>query len=902
MPTFELTAHDGKVYEIDADDIGKAQQAFAHAFGGSNGGWPAPTPPADSPFGFPVDPAQFDPAAGARATQEAYGGYNGPRAGDPGDRRAELGNELTRKADEMLVGPDSAINAGSAALLNLGKTFGLNLPQNIGAGLASLPGIGNGHTFRENFQLADDQLAALGRQQPGARDLGTIGGFLGSLRLPMLTPFGGGSATAQVGNAAVTGGAMAGVGTAADAGLDRITDPGVAAKTAGMTLAGAGLGAGLQGVTNYLAGRAARKAEEVAPSFPKGVSPAVAAEAEAGQFGIPLSKGQSTGDYAQQARESLLARGPADDEPAKVMRGFFEGQERAVGAAKEDVGRRLAGGADLVERPYDAGVRVADFARNSQRLADTVAQGQEAAAAAARGRLAPADPANAASDVAAGVRDRAAADRAQFKASYGEAAREPGAFEAGTFEKVAPSIEARMAASERPIPVDPTLTPAASRAMADLRASPPAGSSMAEVDQARRRLVALRGSTGQNPTDRAAMDQIIRHFDDHVEDALAANLFSGSDRALDLYRKARGEFAAYQKTFRPQGAGDDVGRAMQQIVDRNAQPQEVANLLWGTSLTGNTGRAMRLADRLKEMLPPELWEQTQRGYLGRIVGDGVESGRIVGNIQKALSGEGRGLSYKLLSDSQVAGLRSIQSGLKTAASVREAVPEWVRGLGRRDFEPQSVVDNLFGKGTMTGNAASALYARGIRDMVGANSETWSAIRQAGWQHLTMKPAGATADYGPQALANRITTFLEGNGRSLAHALYTEEERATMKALANVLKVLTPKRMAGGSASPNSDTAPMMMRTLEALKRHEGKISMLLAGAGFVKGGPAGAAAAYGIGKGAEAAASRLAARKALREAREAVGGAPAGPPAAPSAPRPLTGLLNPASRLLLQLD
>ena len=230
------------------------------------------------------------------------------------------------------------------------------------------------------------------------------------------------------------------------------------------------------------------------------------------------------------------------------------------------------------------------------------------------------------------------------------------------------------------------------------------------------------------------------------------------------------------------------------------------------------------------------------------------------------------------------------------------MPGWVRDLGRRDFEPQAVVDNLFGKGTTTGNTASALYARGIRDMVGAESETWSAIRQAGWQHLTAKPSGSTADYGPQALANRITTFLEGNGRSLAHALYTAEERATMKSLANVMKMLTPKRVAGGSASPNSDTAPMLARALDSLKRHEGKLQMLLAGVGFVKGGPAGAAAAYGIARGAEAAAGRVAARRAVRGAREAIGGAPAAPPASARVPLPLTGLVNPADRLLLQFD
>ncbi len=45
----------------------------------------------------------------------------------------------------------------------------------------------------------------------------------------------------------------------------------------------------------------------------------------------------------------------------------------------------------------------------------------------------------------------------------------------------------------------------------------------------------------------------------------------------------------------------------------------------------------------------------------------------------------------------------------------------------------------------------------------------------------------------------------------------------MKAFANTMRTLTPKRLAGGSASPNSDTAPMLMRTMETLQKHEAKI-------------------------------------------------------------------------------
>ncbi|WP_375458330.1 hypothetical protein [uncultured Enterovirga sp.] len=897
MPTFELTTPDGRVFEVNATDAATAHRALTQTIG--SGTSPAPSAPATSsaPAGL-----GFDEATGARATQERFSGYNGIQTETGPD--AALGYGLTRKADEMLVGPDSITNRASATLLNAAEMVGMGLPRNIGAGIATA--LGNGRTFRQNFDLAGDHLSALGRQSPGARDLGVAAGVVGSLGLPVANVLGGATLAQRAGNTAATVGGYSGIASLAESGLDRVAEPDTIAKAikhAGFGVIAGGLTHGAIEVAAPRVSRAARDwlAPDAAPAsapaaavpdvFPKGVSPAVAREAEAGQFGINLTKGQATGDYAQQASENMMARGGGDTPPGQAMRSFFQEQERQVGAAKGDIGRQIAGGADLVERPFDAGARVGEFARNSQRLAETVAGGEEAAAARASQALAPADPINAATDVAAGVRGRAAADRAQFKGSYDEAAREPGAFEPGSFDRIGPSIEARIANSDRPIPIDPALTPAASRAMADLGRAPPAGTSMAEVDQARKRLVALRGSTGQNATDRAAMDQVIRHYDDHVEDALASKLFSGSDRALDLYRTARSQFAGYQRTYRPQGAGDDVGRAMQQIVDRNAQPQEVASLLYGTSLTGNTGRAMRLADRLKEVLPAELWEQTQRGYLGRIVGDGLDHGKISDNIQKALSGEGRGLTYKLLGDAQVAGLRSIQSGLRSAAAAREAVPDWVKTLGKDDFEPKAVIENLFGKSTLTGNTASIQFAKGVRDVVGAESDTWAAVRQAGWQHLVAKPEGATADFGPQAIANRISNFLEKDGRGLATVMFSAEERATMKAFGNTMRTLTPARIAGGSASPNSDTAPMLARSLEALRKHEGKLNMLLSAVGLVSGGPAGAAAAYGVAKGAGAVASRIADRQALARAAEAAAGAPAA--AAPVRPRPTPPKLPP---------
>ena len=88
------------------------------------------------------------------------------------------------------------------------------------------------------------------------------------------------------------------------------------------------------------------------------------------------------------------------------------------------------------------------------------------------------------------------------------------------------------------VPIDDVLTPAAHRAIGDLDRlpglfglAPGEGPDLQQVDQLRKRLVAYRGNTGQNPTDRRAMDQILAHFDGHVHDAMDAGLFGQRAKA-----------------------------------------------------------------------------------------------------------------------------------------------------------------------------------------------------------------------------------------------------------------------------------------------------------------------------------------------------------------------------------
>jgi hypothetical protein len=58
----------------------------------------------------------------------------------------------------------------------------------------------------------------------------------------------------------------------------------------------------------------------------------------------------------------MMARGAYGEEPQKVVGGFLEHQRAQVGAAKDDLGRRFAGGEHIVDSPYGAGEMVANRA------------------------------------------------------------------------------------------------------------------------------------------------------------------------------------------------------------------------------------------------------------------------------------------------------------------------------------------------------------------------------------------------------------------------------------------------------------------------------------------------------------------------------------------------------------
>lgn len=318
----------------------------------------------------------------------------------------------------------------------------------------------------------------------------------------------------------------------------------------------------------------------------------------------------------------------------------------------------------------------------------------------------------------------------------------------------------------------------------------------------------------------------------------------GTLAPAEAMKRARAAFSDYKNTFSPQGAGDDVGAAMRRIVDRDAQPQEVSNFLYGASKVGNTGLSTRLATRMKSVLgedSPE-WGAVQQGLISRVLGGDATREKLAERVSHILDGDGRNLARSVLTDAQMQGLRDFRTHVQFAGKARDAVPSWVGDLARHDFNPNAIVDDLFGRAAIGQGNKGVLLARGVKGTFGEASPEWGALRQALWQKVSSAPEGAES-FGPKELTQRINDLVSGRGKPLAAQFFSPEEIAQMQRFSAQVALATPPAVTRGVPKER-----VLMKVL-AEKAPALALNTILGGLGFAAAGPAGAASAIGANLG-----------------------------------------------------
>lgn len=639
------------------------------------------------------------------------------------------------------------------------------------------------------------------------------------------------------------------------------------------------------------------------PAAPQAASNVAAAD----EFGIKLSRGQATGDLDTIRYEDMAARGAYGPEAQKRAAEFFDQQFKDTQAGGQAVGQQTARAAPIAQDPAEAATAVnadvADRASRARALQGSVEQQAATEAESQRGIVADQgraldeslrggalpveNPREAGEVVGQNVRDAAAANRQEFRDRYREMAELPGEFRVDAVRGMGTRVRNELTYGDNPVIIDDQLTPAASRAIQAMdemsvpriqnRASPHAepnpdeiaGVNLQGIDQMRKKLVAYYQSARANPTDARAMQGILHAYDGQIERAITEGLFSGDPRALEALQEARASYARYRQTFGPQRPGDDVGTAMRRIVDRNATPEETANMIIGSGKIGNSGLPVRIADRLEQVLgaDSDAWSALrqamwQRASQVRNAAGAVDPARSANSITEFTNSS---LARRMFTDQERAAMRSHAQGVRdldrnieqmpstqTANRAREVYQDV---FGGRDLggapatafkkmvegtaTPEEIANGMFkviGAGN-PGHVTRALQA--VERIVGPDSEAMGAIRQGVWQKLTQAAAGKDQP-GAQKAMQAINEFLHGSGKTIAEQLYSPQELALMNRYQNALKLtIIPKY-----ARTNSDTAPAM---LAAVRKYAGMIGSAL-GLAAEHGSPGGGLQGYAVGK------------------------------------------------------
>lgn len=352
-------------------------------------------------------------------------------------------------------------------------------------------------------------------------------------------------------------------------------------------------------------------------------------------------------------------------------------------------------------------------------------------------------------------------------------------------------------------------------------------SNLKGVESARKELNTLYRSA-RTPTDRAMMRSIIDAFDQKLEHFVEYGYFSGDPKVLDALKGARMQFHQYRSRWYPTDAQDRVGRAINQIVERNASPEEISNYLLGTGKVEGSGVQIELYKRLENMFGREsaplsgvrqvLWDKARTTKGGNGISELANStfGRTVytaGEL-KAMVEHERGVraveqlirelpSYERVQEARAeqargpdtARLEAAKAALKRGPS-REPIEEakanyqraFVKDIGgslntrQADYkkiingtitpeELQSAIGDALTSPRSSGSAFRLIKA--IEDIAGRESEGMAAVREFVMDRLTTHP-------DPIQQAQILRSFMDGPGKSIAELLYDGETRSMVR--------------------------------------------------------------------------------------------------------------------------
>ncbi len=465
-----------------------------------------------------------------------------------------------------------------------------------------------------------------------------------------------------------------------------------------------------------------------------------------------------------------------------------------------------------------------------------------------------------AANIVSGAVGKAAEDAQAAKtAAYAQLRELPGQFHPAAFNNVGNDIRGALNRGENPVRIDPQRTPSANAALSDLdemlgslrqqrdengRILPKPPTTPQVVETARQRLntflsdaIQSGRSTG-NWADARAMGEIIDEFDNQVGRRLQRGTFIGGDPqgVRDAMQNARALNTTYRRTFTPQGAGDQVGQAIQKIVGRYegqaSPPEEITGMLYGKGAL-----PVKIAQRLVGMFgadSPEIGaiKQGLFAHLTETPGLGrLPPAEAADRIDQFLSNST--LPHIYLRPQERRALSTYAQSLRGSVPAAPAATDQISRLlpritgegGGQPMTAQEISDLIFGRGGAGENPTGVKLAEHIRDTQGAQSPAFAAIKQGLFSKLHGADSAETA--------SNIKEFLNGRGKPMAQAVFVPQEQAALQAYGNahaeqatrlaapttqVDKIMARLTGADGHAPPTTSDVVQYLNTTKGVSR------------------------------------------------------------------------------------
>lgn len=590
------------------------------------------TPPPPPGFVLESNSAAVTPPPGFELLQEATGGHeNVPEYVPPGVE----GYDSTTGEVHKPISASQSYGLGVGDMLTWG--VGDELAAGPAALIDQLPG-GRGRTYSQiKGEMRSDQREA-SAQHPYAHLAGQLTGGLagtgslvrGGLSLGANAARAGKGWLARLLGAGADGGiSAAAYGFNSGEGLrDRAWQ---AANNAPLGvafgLAGEGVASGAGSVYRSLF----RGASDVAP----GVNAAQSVK-NAGEFGIPLSRGQATQSVAQAGIEDQLRNRGA-------MTKFDNAQREAVGQSIEGMQGRIANGAPVIPNQSAAYDSIPSALRRQR---DSLKEAGQ-------------------------TRYERTVDDPNILVS-GEAVREIPSF-----------IRNRLDADN--IIVDPMYHQGASRALSliddYIGRMPKPGGDVHDVKAQLRWVENLRSSLRKNfppmGPDAPALRAIGGALDEWTKDVFDRGLVNASDDVLKDLKDARANWAKYKQMTDPRSkigghlnARYEAQSKVRALMDKELSAEEVGRYLWGSSVATPPRNSYQTAIEMRRLLgtdSPE-WSGIRQSFWLRATranDEAMSPAQIAKNLDGLLNGQGKSVAAILYNPTERDAMRAYMGVMRT---------------------------------------------------------------------------------------------------------------------------------------------------------------------------------------------------------------------------------------------